>query len=306
MKKPELVIMAAGMGSRYGGLKQIDPIDEYGSFIIDYSVYDAVRAGFETVNFIINRKNEQDFKDAIGKRIENRVKVRYIYQDLDNIPKGIEIPEGRVKPWGTGHAILSCKGIVDAPFMVINSDDYYGAGSFKMAYDFLSSGSDKDKYRYAMVGYKIENTLSDKGSVARGLCETDENGYLKNVVEHTKIMRNESGKIISELENGDKVELKEGMIVSMNLWCFTPSILNELENGFEAFLKEKLAGNPLKCEYFLPSVVDRLIKEGKAEASVLTTDDKWYGVTYHEDKQLVMDAFKAMREKGLYPKQLWS
>ena len=305
MKKPELVIMAAGMGSRYGGLKQIDPIDEHGSFIIDYSVFDAVRAGFETVNFIINRKNEYDFKDAIGKRIEDRVKVRYIFQDMDNVPDGIEIPEERVKPWGTGHAILSCKDIVDAPFMVINSDDYYGADSFKMAYDFLSSGTDGDKYRYAMVGYRVENTPSDKGTVARGVCETNSDGYLTNVVEHTQIKRSENGKIISDLGDGKFAEFPEGTIVSMNLWCFTPSILKELGDGFRAFLEEKLPQNPLKCEYFLPSVVDSLIKQGKAEAAVLISNDKWYGVTYKEDKQMVMDAFKTMRESGLYPEVLW-
>lgn len=305
MNKPELVIMAAGMGSRYGGLKQLDPIDAYGDFIIDYSVYDAIRAGFETVNFIINRKNEKDFRDQIGKRIENKINVRYIFQDIENIPAGVKLPEGRVKPWGTGHAILSCKGQLDAPFMVINSDDYYGIGSYKSAYDFLSSGADGDKYRYAMIGYMVENTLSEKGSVSRGVCSIDDKGRLAYVVEHTKIEKKD-GKIMSDMDDGSSVELPLGTVVSMNMWCFTPSILNELEAGFRTFLEEKIPENPLKCEYYLPSVVDSLVKRGKADVTVLTSKDKWYGVTYHEDKELVMKAFENMRKDGLYPENLWS
>lgn len=305
MKKPELVIMAAGMGSRYGGLKQLDPIDAYGDFIIDYSVYDALRAGFETVNFIINRKNEQDFRDQIGKRIENRINVRYIFQDIENIPSDVSFPEGRIKPWGTGHAILSCKGQLDAPFAVINSDDYYGVGSYKSAYEFLSSGDDGAKYRYAMIGYMVENTLSEKGSVSRGVCSINEKGQLVDVEEHTKIAKKD-GKIMSEMDDGNFVELKNGTVVSMNMWCFTPSLLNELETGFSGFLKVKLNENPLKCEYYLPGVVDSLVKCGKADVTVLTSSDKWYGVTYHEDKELVMKAFDDMRKAGLYPEGLWN
>ena len=305
MKKPELVIMAAGMGSRYGGLKQIDPVDEQGHLIIDFSIYDAVKAGFNDITFVIKHEIEKDFKEAIGNHMEKIANVKYVYQDLNNLPAGYSVPEGRTKPWGTGHAILSILGTVDAPFAVINADDYYGTHAFKTIYDFLATHEDGDKYSYAMVGYSLKNTLTEQGTVARGVCEADKNGMLTNITERTKIRKNGDGAQYSEDDGNTWTDLNPDSIVSMNLWGFTPSILKELKAGFPAFLDANLKTNPLKCEYFLPTVVDNLIKAGKAEAKVLTSLDRWYGVTYKEDKAVVVQAFKDLKAKGVYPEQLW-
>ena len=306
MKKPVLVVMAAGMGSRYGGLKQIDPIDKEGHIIMDFSIYDAVRAGFEKVVFIIKRENEQAFREAIGSRLEKHVKVAYVFQELSNLPEGYQVPEGRVKPWGTGHAVLSCIGEVDGPFAVINADDYYGSHAFQMAYDFLTGNAEEDGvYRYMMVGYRLENTLTDNGHVARGVCVTDEEGHLVKINERTHIEKRDGGAAYTEDDGKTWTTLPEGSTVSMNMWGFSESILKELKERFAAFLDENLVKNPLKCEYFLPFVVDELLHEKKATVKVLKSEDKWYGVTYKEDKPVVMAAVQRMKDEGLYPQSVW-
>lgn len=303
MEKPILVIMAAGMGSRYGGLKQIDPIDEDGHIIIDFSLYDAMRAGFQEVVFIIKKENEKDFKEAIGNRLKDILTIHYAYQELNNLPLGNNVPQGRVKPWGTAHAIYCCRNYIHGPFAVINADDYYGYHAFQLIYDYLSTHQDDDKYRYAMVGYQIENTLTENGTVARGVCEVDENHYLTNVTERTKIKKTQMGAAYED--NDIWIDLPKKATVSMNLWGFTQSIIHEIGNGFQAFLDDGLITNPLKCEYFIPSVVSRLLAENKATVEVLKTADQWYGVTYKEDKPVIMKAIQKMKDEGLYPQKLW-
>ena len=306
MSKPVLVVMAAGMGSRYGGLKQIDPIDKAGHIIIDFSIYDAVKAGFEKVVFIIKKENEADFRAAIGDRLSKQIEVAYVFQDLHNLPEGYEVPEGRVKPWGTGHAVLSCIDEIDGPFAVINADDYYGNHAFKMAYDFLSENTDtEDTYQYMMVGYKLENTLTDNGHVARGVCVTDENGCLQTINERTRIEKKDGGAAYTEDDGATWTMLPEGCTVSMNMWGFSASILKELKDRFAKFLDENVEKNPLKCEYFLPFVVDELLGEKKATVKVLKSMDKWYGVTYKEDKPVVVAAIQKLKDDGLYPEKLW-
>ena len=306
MKKPVLVVMAAGMGSRYGGLKQIDPVDRDGHIIIDFSIYDAVRAGFEKVVFIIKKENEQIFREAIGDRLEKFVKVAYVFQELTNLPDGYSVPEGRVKPWGTGHAVLSCTDEIDGPFAVINADDYYGVHAFKMAYEFLIANQNEEEgYRYMMVGYRLENTLTENGHVARGVCVTDEEGHLIKINERTHIEKRGEGAAYTEDEGKTWTELPKDSVVSMNMWGFSASILRELKERFPEFLDKNLAENPMKCEYFLPFVVDELLQEKKATVKVLKSEDKWYGVTYKEDKPMVMDAVQKMKDQGLYPQKLW-
>lgn len=304
-RKPVLVIMAAGMGSRYGGLKQMDPVDCYGNLIIDFSIYDAIYAGFEKVIFVIKKEIENDFKEVIGKRISKQIQVEYVYQDIYNLPKGYPIPEGRVKPWGTGHAILSCKPMIEGSFAVINADDYYGRDAFKKIYDWLSQIEDNEKYQYGMVGYQLYNTLTENGHVARGICTIDEKQRLLGIHERTRIEKRGNGAEYTEDDGKTWVELPEQTIVSMNMWGFTNSILVELEKRFGVFLDKELGSNPLKCEYFLPSVVDDLLKENRAEVTVLSSKDRWYGVTYKEDKQMVVQAIQGLKEKGLYPEKLW-
>lgn len=304
-KKPVLVIMAAGMGSRYGGLKQIDPVDPYGNKIIDFSIYDAVEAGFEKVVFIIKKAIEQEFKEQIGDRMAKHVDVEYVFQELDNLPEGFTAPEDRVKPWGTAHAILCCKGVVDGPFAVINADDYYGKSAFKSIYDQLLKVEDGDKYQYTMVGYKLYNTLTENGHVARGVCVTDENSKLTDIHERTRIEKHGDVAEFTEDDGATWTELGEDTIVSMNMWGFTESILKEIDERFAAFLNRELPVNPLKCEYFLPFVVDEILKEDKAEVTVLKSVDRWYGVTYKEDKEMVVNAIRSLKEAGLYPERLW-
>ena len=288
MKKPVLVVMAAGMGSRYGGLKQIDPIDKEGHIIMDFSIYDAVRAGFEKVVFIIKRENEQAFREAIGDRLSKQIEVAY------------------VKPWGTGHAVLSCIDEIDGPFAVINADDYYGVHAFKMAYDFLTSEQEEgDVYRYMMVGYRLENTLTENGHVARGVCVTDEEGHLIKINERTHIEKHDGGTAYTEDDGKSWTMLPEGSIVSMNMWGFSNSILKELKERFKPFLDDAIKNNPMKGEYFLPFVVDELLQEHKATVKVLKSEDKWYGVTYKEDKPMVMAAVQNLKDQGLYPQNLW-
>ena len=305
MKKPVLVIMAAGMGSRYGGLKQIDPIDEQGHIIMDFSIFDAKRAGFEKVVFIIKKQDEADFKEAVGNRMEKLMDVSYAYQDMANIPEGFEVPEGRVKPWGTAHAVLSAIDVVDGPFAVINADDYYGSEAFKQIYDYLSTHEDDEKYRYTMVGYKLENTVTDNGHVARGICTMNEAGELVKIEERTRIEKRNGGIAFTEDDGATWTEVPGETVVSMNMWGFTRSILDEIKEGFPAFLEKGLKENPMKCEYFLPSVVSDLLGEERATVSVLTSADKRYGVTYKEDKPVVVAAIKKLKEEGLYPERLW-
>jgi NDP-sugar pyrophosphorylase family protein len=305
MKKPVLIIMAAGMGSRYGGLKQIDPVDGNGHIIMDFSLYDAVKAGFKKVIFVIKRENEKDFREVIGKRIEPFIEVTYVFQEIGNIPSPAKAPEGRQKPWGTGHAVLSCAEAVDGPFVVINADDYYGRSAFAQIYDYLTTHEDDEKYRYAMVGYVLENTLTENGHVARGVCETDENSRLKGITERTHIEKRGEDTAYTEDEGASWHVIPKGSTVSMNMWGFTASFMKELVSGFPVFLEKGLRENPMKCEYFLPSVVNELLEEKKAEVTVLKSYDRWYGVTYKEDKQTVVNAIKKMKDVGDYPKLLW-
>ena len=306
MKKPVLVIMAAGMGSRYGGLKQIDPIDKEGHIIMDFSIYDAKRAGFEKVVFIIKKENETDFKEAVGKRIEKVMDVAYVYQELTNIPDGFEIPKDRVKPWGTAHAVLSAIDEIDGPFAVINADDYYGQEAFRLIHDFLVNTKDGEKYQYAMVGYLLKNTLTENGHVARGVCETDADGYLLGIQERTHIEKRPDGTTAYTEDDGATwTVIPKGSTVSMNMWGFSASLLKELKERFPAFLDEAMKTNPLKGEYFLPSVVSELLAEDKADVKVLKSLDKWYGVTYKEDKPVVVNAICKLKAEGKYPEKLW-
>ena len=306
MKKPVLVIMAAGMGSRYGGLKQIDPVDREGHILRDVSIYDAKKAGFEKVVFIIKKENEKDFKDAVGRRIEKVMDTAYVYQELDSIPEGFAVPEGRVKPWGTAHAILCAAGEIDSPFAVINADDYYGRSAFEKIYQYLTTHEDDEKYRYTMVGYRLKNTVTDNGYVSRGVCALNEKNELVSVTERTRIEKRGSGVAYSEDGGSSWTEIAGNTLVSMNMWGFTESILEEIRSGFPAFLKNGLAENPMKCEYFLPSVVSDLLSAGKASVAVLESEDKWYGITYKEDKPAVTAAIQNMKNSGLYPERLWN
>lgn len=305
MKKPVLIIMAAGMGSRYGGLKQIDPVDPQGHIIMDFSLYDAKKAGFEKAVFIIKKENEALFRECVGDRVSRYMDVAYVFQDIENIPQGYEVPEGRVKPWGTGHAVLSCINEVDGPFAVINADDYYGRKAFQLIYDYLTSHEDDDKFRYTMVGYILKNTLTENGHVARGICQVDENGFLADIHERTRIIRTETGAAYTEDEGKTWIPVSEESLVSMNMWGFSVSMLKMLKEKFPDFLEDNLKKNPLKCEYFLPFVVDELLKEGRATVQVLKTEDRWYGVTYQEDKETVVNAIQMLKNQGIYPENLW-
>ena len=305
MNKPVLVIMAAGMGSRYGGLKQIDPVDSDGHIIMDFSMYDAKQAGFEKVIFIIKKENEADFKEAVGDRMAKYMDVSYAYQELASIPQGYEVPEGRVKPWGTAHAVLSCISLIDGPFAVINADDYYGQEAFKLIYDYLASHQDDDKYRYTMVGYHLGNTVTDNGHVARGVCDMNEKGELIAINERTRIEKRDGGIAFTEDDGETWHFVTADTTVSMNMWGFTKSILKEIEEGFPAFLDKGLKENPMKCEYFLPTVVSNLLGEDRATVAVLKSADKWYGVTYKEDKPVVVEAIQKMKDEGRYPQHLW-
>ena len=304
-KKPVLVVMAAGMGSRYGGLKPIDPVDEYGNIIMDFSIFDAREAGFEKVVFIIKKAIEKEFKENVGSRMEKRIKTEYVFQELDKLPEGFGIPEGRVKPWGTGHAILCCRDVIHGPFAVINADDYYGKQAFQEMYRQLTEHEDDERYQYAMVGYRLNNTMTDNGYVARGVCSINERGKLVDIHERTRIEKRGSDGAYTEDDGATWVTLPGESVVSMNLWGFTESIFGELDRRFGAFLERELSGNPLKCEYFLPFVVDEILKEDKAEVTVLESRDRWYGVTYKEDKEAVVRAVRELKDKGLYPEKLW-
>ena len=303
MKKPVLVVMAAGMGSRYGGLKQVDPVGNHNQLIIDYSIYDARRAGFETVVFVIKHEIEDTFKAAIGDRLSKVINVKYAYQQLDDLPEGYSVPEERVKPWGTAHAILAARKVVDGPFAVVNADDYYGVECFRQLYDFLSQPHGAGEY--CMVGYRLKNTVTDNGSVARGVCASDEAGNLAVINERTRIEKHPGGIHYTEDDGQTWVELDPDTLVSMNMWGFQPELVEVLQRRFPAFLDQALAENPMKGEYLLPNVVRDLLAEGKATVKVLASPDKWYGVTYQEDKPGVVQAMADKTAQGLYPAPLW-
>lgn len=305
MKNPVLVILAAGMGSRYGGLKQIDPMDEWGHLIIDFSLYDAKRAGFEKVIFIIKKEMEEEFKEVIGKRMEQQMEVSYAFQDIHALPSGFRLPTDRSKPWGTAHALLSTIEQIDGPFAVINADDYYGLNAFQSLYDHLKSMHDDEKYRYSMVAYRLKNTVTEHGSVARGICEMTTDDRLISVTERTKIEKKENYIAYSEDDGKTWTELDGDTLVSMNMWGFSPSILQEIKDRFPAFLQTAAVINPLKSEFYLPSVVSELLQEEKASVTVLQSKDQWYGVTYREDKEMVVKAIRQMKKEGIYPEKLW-
>lgn len=297
--------MAAGLGSRYGGLKQMDPISDKDEIILDFSLYDAVMAGFKKVIFVIKKEIEEDFRKRIEGKADKYIETVYAYQETDDLPEGFEVPEGRTKPWGTCHAVLACRDLIDGPFAVINADDYYGAGAFHTIYDYLAGAEDGDTYNYCMVGYNIENTLTENGSVARGVCAGTDDGYLAEIHERTKIMRKD-GKIAYTEDDGKTfTEIPKGTPVSMNVWGFTESFIKESMARFPKFLEEALKENPLKAEYFLPFVVQELLSEGKARVRLLNSYDKWYGVTYKEDKEDVVNALQSLKDKGFYPDKLW-
>ena len=306
MNKPVLVVMAAGMGSRYGGMKQIDPVGPNGQVIMDYSLYDARRAGFETVVFVIKHEIEDAFKAAIGDRVSKVMQVHYAFQQLDELPAGYTIPEGRAKPWGTCHAVLAAKPFIDGPFAVVNADDYYGPEAFRVMYEYLSTHSDGELYDYCMVSYLLQNTVSENGSVARGVCQANPDGTLHSVTERTRIETYAGGIHYTEDGGENWTDLPGETPVSMNLWGFGKSFLEEADRRFAGWLDENLAKNPLKCEYFLPLVVTELLEEGKARVQLLHSADKWYGVTYREDKPVVVDAIARMTREGLYPEDLWA
>ena len=299
--EPTLVIMAAGMGSRFGGLKQMTPVDEEGHFIIDFSLYDAYQAGFRRVAFIIKREIEQTFRETIGARMEKFFHVDYVYQELDRLPEGFAVPEGRKKPWGTAHAVACCRGVVEGPFAVINSDDFYGRGAYEAIYRFLTEN--KAPHHYAMLGYQLRNTVTEFGSVARGVCHVQD-GMLLDITERTKIFKR--GQDAAYTEDGEMfVPLSGDSLVSMNFWGFTPEILDEIWNAFPAFLAENLPVNPEKCEFYLPTFVGSRLADGKVRVRVLPCMETWHGVTYKEDLDSVKSAIGQLKREGKYPARLW-
>lgn len=306
MKNTALVIMAAGIGSRFGGgIKQLEPVGPNGEIIMDYSIHDAMEAGFNKVIFIIRRDLEKDFKEIIGHRIEKLLPVEYAYQELEDLPAGYEVTLGRTKPWGTGQAVLSVKGMVDGPFLVINADDYYGQEGFRRIHDYMAEHMDSQSeiYDICMGGFVLSNTLSDNGTVTRGVCQVDENGYLTNVTETYNIQMKEDGLHATD-ESGAPVTISPSQPVSMNMWGLPASFVQELEKGFPVFL-DNLKEGDIKSEYLLPKIIDNLVQNKKARVTVLDTPDKWFGVTYREDKQAVADAIRGLIQSGVYKEKLF-
>jgi dTDP-glucose pyrophosphorylase len=303
-KNPTLIVMAAGMGSRYGGLKQIDPVTDKGEIIIDFSLYDALMAGFEDVVFIIKKEMEEDVRALMDGGAGRSLNIRYAYQSIDDVPQGVTVPEGREKPWGTGHAILAARDLVDGSFAVINADDYYGPAAYQLMLEYLADAKDDDKLRYAMVGYTLSNTITEYGSVTRGVCRVDGDGYLADIDERYNVTRRGEG-IAYEDEDGRWVDMPPGTTVSMNFWGFTESFMAELGGGLAGFFEEDVPRSPAKAEYLLPRIVGRLVAEGKASVKVMDSRDRWYGVTYKEDKEQVMSALQSLKDRGVYPDKLW-
>ena len=303
MIKPVLVIMAAGMGSRYGGLKQIDTVDDEGDKIIDFSLFDAKRAGFEKVIFIIKKENLEIFREAVGDKVSNHMEVEYAFQELTDIPEGESVYEQRIKPYGTAHAVRSVRHLVNGPFAVINADDFYGKEAFEKIYRQLEENADAPG-KYCMVGFRLGNTLTENGSVSRGICSADEEGNLKEIVERTSIIMTDDGAAYTE--NGtDYTPISTDSVTSMNIWGFSSDFLEEIDRAFTKFYKEELPSNVEKAECYLPFVVDEMIRAGRASVKILSSSDKWFGVTYKEDKEYVRDMICALKEKGVYPKRLW-
>ena len=306
MAQPVLVVMAAGMGSRYGGLKQIDPVGSHGEAILDYSIYDAYEAGFRTAVIIIKEAIREDFMQTVGKRLERSpMEIRYAYQELHDLPEGYSVPEGRTKPWGTSHAVLcAADAIGDAPCAVINADDYYGKSAFRVIYDYLEKAADGEKFDYCMVGYELGKTVTDNGTVARGICKIDAEGFLTDIRERTRIAKYPGG--IHFTEDGETWEdLPKDVTVSMNFWGYTPSFLQQIRERFPAFLDRALEKDPLKSEFYLPGLISDLLTEGKASVRVLSSTDRWYGVTYAADKPAVVAALRQLAADGRYPDSLW-
>ncbi len=303
--KTTLVIMAAGIGSRFGGgIKQLAPVGPNGEIIMDYSIHDALEAGFNKIVFIIRRDLEKDFKEIIGNRIEKLCEVSYAFQETDNLPEGFTKPEGRTKPWGTGQAILACKGLVNEPFAIINADDYYGKEAYKLVHKYLTEDHKGDKkYNFCMAGFVLKHTLSDNGVVTRGICVENEEGYLVGVNETKNIGKTADGGAQVQNPDGNNIKLDENSRVSMNMWGVTPDFIDLLDEGFAEFLKENI--DNLSSEYLLPTIIDGLISNKMADVKVLTTNDKWFGVTYKEDKETVTDAFKDLIKKGVYKEKLF-
>ncbi len=300
MNKPTLAILAAGMGSRYGGMKQIDGVGNHGEPIIEFSIYDAYEAGFKKVVLIIKKEHEELFRKALTDRVSKYMEVEFAYQEMTDLPEGISVPEGRVKPWGTTHALLALRNVVNEPFAIINADDFYGKDAYKVIYDYLTNEITDD--HYAMVGYACKNTLSESGTVTRGVCK-EENGYLSKIQEIQKIAKKD-GKAVYE-EDGKLVELADDALVSMNFWGFTPKIFSECETILESYLKEAIKENPLKCEHVIPTAIGDLVAEQKCSVKMLSSKDQWFGVTYQEDKPMVMQKIQEMKDKGIYPDILW-
>jgi NDP-sugar pyrophosphorylase family protein len=301
VRKPKLVVMAAGLGSRYGGLKQMESVTKAGEIILDFAVFDAMKAGFEEVVFIIKPEMEEIFKQRVLDPISKYMKTSYVFQEITQLPDGYSVPEGRVKPWGTCHAVMACGELLDGPFAVINADDYYGRDAFKKVYDFLTA--DEDEHTYCMAGYYVENTLSEQGTVTRGVCKTDENHQLVDIQETKEI--GWDGERIVYPAGDELVEIQKGTPVSMNFWGFKKSMMDIMVEGFPAFLDDAIANNPMKGEYLLPIKVGELLEAGAIKVNVLEATDKWYGVTYKEDKELVEKAFADMKAAGKYPEKLW-
>jgi len=301
MKKPTLVILAAGMGSRYGGMKQIDGVGNHGEPIIEFSIYDAKEAGFEKVVLIIRKEHEEVFRKALTDKVSQHMEVDFAYQDMQNIPAGFEVPEGREKPWGTTHALLACKGVVNEPFAIINADDFYGKDAYKVIYNYLTT--EVSDGNYAMVGYPCINTLTENGTVTRGICEKDENGYLTAITEIQKIAL-QDGKPVY-LDGEEWKPLEDDTLVSMNFWGFTPKIFDDCEPIFASFLEKNIDKNPMKCEHVIPTAIGDLVKDKKCSVKVLASKDKWFGVTYREDKPGVVERIQKMKDDGIYPDQLW-
>lgn len=305
MSDPVLVIMAAGMGSRYGGLKQIDPVGVCGEKIIDFSLFDARRAGFRKAVFIIKEELLPDFQEAVFQKASRYMEIQWVFQKLTDVPEGVTVPEGRVKPWGTGHAALTAARVLgDAPYAVINADDFYGREAFEKIYRFLKNARDGAKLDFAMVGYYLRNTVTENGYVSRGVCQI-ENGLLQSITERTHIEKRDQGIAFTEDNGATWTPLAQDAVVSMNLWGFTPGFTAALEKDFLRFFQEDVPKNPEKAEFFLPFVVNDLLARNKAQVTVLSSADKWYGVTYKEDKETVMEAIRAMTERGEYPAPLW-
>ena len=301
--KPTLLILAAGMGSRYGGLKQIDSVGPSGEAIIDYSIYDAIKAGFGKITFIIRKDLEKAFRELFEPKLSGRIEMEFVFQELDMVPEGIQFSTERIKPWGTAHAVWVARNHVREPFVVINADDFYGAGSYRSMADYLMAGADLHSHHYSMIGYQVVHTLSDFGSVSRGICDATGDNYLKAIVERTEIVKNGDKYYFTE-ESGTKVGLKGDVLVSMNIWGFTPAIFDQLESAFMEFIREN--ADKIKSEIYIPKVINDLVAVNEASVKILPAINQWFGITYQEDKPLAVERINKLISEGLYPDNLWA